>query len=549
MSTTLSRRDIPVMATVARHVSRWTVRGRWLSVYAVTLVTLGGLALRLPPVWAHRFHQDEALYASWALLISTHRDVMLRTVPVDKPPLFLYVLAHFFTWFGSSEGVARIPGLIAGTVSIPIVFWLGRRLYGMRIGLIGALLFAASPMAILMSPTAFTDPLMLLFGLLGCVAATYGAWGLAGLGVGLAAITKQQGVFFLPLTVALGLAMAPRLERKSLPAYPLLRWVRLVAFPCQGNRSDQIGLFALGLAYPIYKAIQWDSWRFLPPDRPGFLAQSAISYGGLGLVSPSLWLERAGEWAYWLQFLVGSPWLSLLWLLALFHLLIRPHVPGLDDVRRLDLVLVGYGLAYLGVHVVVSFQIWDRYLLPLAPVGALLAARAAIHLFAELDRTLNALSRAAPVKPWLTAALIATIVVVTGQSAVKAADSGFPVGSDHGAYDGIDEVATFLKSELPPGAVLYHRWLGWHWRYYLYDAPFHFLYYDSTEALVEDADGPAHIVRYIVFPGWREAERQDAIRALNERGLIASLRFVARRADGSVSFTVYRIERQPHDHP
>ncbi len=556
--------------------------GNGLGVAGILLI---GLALRLPPLGAHRFHQDEALYASWGLLISTRRDVMLRTVPVDKPPLFFYILARFFAWFGSSEAVARLPGLIAGVLSILLVYLLARRLYGERIAWLAAALFTASPMAILFSPTAFTDPLMLFFGLAGCLAGAYGAWGLAGLGVGLAAVTKQQGILFLPLALGLGWAGGRRGEsasrrgsgiakKQGLIAHPGL-WP--LALPGRCHWAVSLSLFILGAAYPIWKAIQWDGWRYLPPDRPGFLAQSAISYGGLNLVPVAEWPARAMEWLPWLGYLTGSRPLNALLAIGLPWLAWRAWRRRGEPAARADGVLLGYGLAYMALHVALSFQIWDRYLLPLTPLVALLGARVILALAVKAGGVLTArppaqalslaigcrlrleLSQApaeakgqgdgkgAGSATWIAAIVPALLVVVLAIPALRAARSEFPVGSDHGAYDGIDQVAAFLKAELPTGAVLYHRWLGWHWRYYLYDVLFNFRYYDSTEALVADADGPPEIVRYIVFPGWRLAERDAAQAALAERGIALIPRFETRRADGSVSFIVYRIERvRPH---
>ncbi len=521
----------------------------------IGLMAIGAL-LRLPPLWAHRFHQDEALYASWALLISSHRDVMLRTVPVDKPPFFLYLLARFFTWFGASEAVARLPGLLAGLLSIPLIYALARRLYDDRAAWLATLLFTASPMAILFSPTAFTDPVMLFFGLAGCVAAVYGSWLMAGLGVGMATVTKQQGIFFLPLVLGLGWA-ARRRHAAPGPLWPILHMrqravgyrlsfvARTIAPPLslsKGGRAILTAiLFLLGLAYPIWKAIQWDHWRYLPPDRPGFLAQSAISYGGLGLASPADWPTRATEWLTWLRYLTGSPWLNALLVIGLPWLAWQAWRRRDQPASRADLILLGYGLSYLALHTAVSFQIWDRYLLPLAPLAALLGARILQALADKVQRIAGRWSaRIARVSVPL---MLLTLTLILARPALTAAASGFPVGSDHGAYDGIDQVAAFLKAELPPGAVLYHRWLGWHWRYYLFNVLFNFRYYDSTEALVADADGPPQIVRYIVFPGWRLAERDAARAALAARGIAMIPRFETRRADGSLSFIVYRLER------
>ena len=516
--------------------SRAVLAGRWAGLGGLSGLLLASLALRLPPLWAHRFHQDEALYAAWGLLISTQRDPMLTREAVDKPPLFLYILARFFTWFGPSETVARLPGLISGVACVALVFLLARRLYGERAAWLAAVLFAASPMAILFSATAFTDPVMLLFGLAASVAAAYGAWLLAGLGVGLAAVVKQQGILWLPLVIALGATV----RTPSPLALPFIRRRSSGA-----GLAQKIVVFLLGLALPVGLAIQWDHWRYLPPERAGFLEQSAIAYGGLSLLPPAIWWTRLQEWAPWLGDLTASPWLNALLIVGSPWLAWRAWRQRGRQPARIDLWLLAYALAYLALHLVLSFQAWDRYLLPLTPIVALLGARIAQGAWDEARRSLAA--RGIAPAPVLAAAGVILVILLAGP-ALAAARSELPLGSDHGAYDGIDRAAAFLKSELPPGAVLYHRWLGWHWRFYLYDVLFNFRYYDSAEALAADADGPPQIVRYIVFPGWRLDERDAAQAALARRGIALNLRAVVRRNDGSISFLIYRIERVPaHD--
>ncbi|MCD6290962.1 MAG: hypothetical protein J7M34_10710, partial [Anaerolineae bacterium] len=210
---------------------------------------------------------------------------------------------------------------------------------------------------------------------------------------------------------------------------------------------------------------------------------------------------------------------------------------------RADLTLSGYGLAYLALHTVVGFQVWDRYVLPLVPIIALIGARILLSAADGILALWKRWGERGISHTLLTALMVFTLTAWLSGPALSAAASRFPVGSDHGAYDGIDQVAAFLKSKLPPGAVLYHRWLGWHWRYYLYDVLFNFRYYDSTEALVRDASGPPQIVRYIVFPGWHLAERDAAEVALATHGIAMIPCFETRRADGTTSFLVYRIER------
>ena len=61
------------------------------------------------PLLIEPLHHDEALYAFWARLIATGIDPMLNSVPVDKPPLFIYVLAILFKKMGVSDIIARLP--------------------------------------------------------------------------------------------------------------------------------------------------------------------------------------------------------------------------------------------------------------------------------------------------------------------------------------------------------------------------------------------------------------------------------------------------------
>lgn len=516
--------------------NRVTLARRWGRLGGLGSLLLASLALRLPPLWAHRFHQDEALYAAWGLLISTQRDPMLTREAVDKPPLFLYILARFFTWFGPSETVARLPGLISGVACVALVFLLARRLYGEGVAWLAAVLFAASPMAILFSATAFTDPVMLLFGLAAGVAAVSGAWLLAGLSVGLAAAVKQQGILWLPLVIALGMTV----QASCLCRLPLIR-----RRSSRGRLAQRIALFLVGLALPIGLAIQWDRWRYLPPERAGFLKQSTIAYGGLYLLPPATWGTRLQEWAPWLGDLTASPWFNALLLIGLPWLTWRAWRQRGQRTARIDLWLLAYMSAYLALHIGFSFQAWDRYLLPLTPIVALLGARIVQEAWDKGKRPLA--TRGIPSLPVLVAAGVILAILLAGP-ALTAARGELPLGSDHGAYDGIDQAAAFLKAELPPGAVLYHRWLGWHWRFYLYDVLFNFRYYGSAEALAADADGPPQIVRYIVFPGWHLAERDEVQAALARRGIALNLRSVTHRDNGSISFLIYRIERvPPHD--
>ncbi|MBP7688321.1 MAG: glycosyltransferase family 39 protein, partial [Thermoflexales bacterium] len=151
-------------------------------------------------------------------MVARGENVMLTGVPIDKPPLLIYLNALSFYVFGQSELAARVPNLIASVVSVALVWRLviGQLVIGrsvtsqpidpltnlpiyQSINLLPPLLFALSPFAISFAPTAFLDPMMIMFGLASLVAASRGRMGWAGILLGLSFATKVQGLFFVPL--------------------------------------------------------------------------------------------------------------------------------------------------------------------------------------------------------------------------------------------------------------------------------------------------------------------------------------------------------------
>lgn len=65
----------------------------------------------------------------------------------EHPPLF-YVLCHLLFGVNASPLMPRLVSLVAGTLLIPLVYFLGRRLLSPTAGLLAALLIAISPLAI-----------------------------------------------------------------------------------------------------------------------------------------------------------------------------------------------------------------------------------------------------------------------------------------------------------------------------------------------------------------------------------------------------------------
>ena len=292
---------------------------------AIALAFPIAVALLAPlgPLAANRFHRDEAVYSSWGLDIASGRDLLVSGSPVDKPPLFLYTQALSFALFGPTEVAARLPSLVASVIGVALTYALGRSLYGRGVGLLSAFLLAASPFAILFAPTAFTDPVMVAWMLAGCVAAVRGRWGWAGVALGLAALTKQQGVFFVPLAVGLGkisksanTCTARRRKCRQIGKSPISNPPGLPSRT--GNLRSPILSFAIAFLLVAGLALGWDVAR---ARSPGFLVQSLASYGGLSPEPTAVWGRLLGFWEL-LQYSTGSPMLNGILLAGLPLLLV-----------------------------------------------------------------------------------------------------------------------------------------------------------------------------------------------------------------------------------
>jgi len=346
-------------------------------------------------------------------------------------------------------------------------------------------------------------------GLGALLAAARGRAGTAGLLAGLAAATKQQGLLFLPLVLAAG-ALGPGLRRG--------------------------GLLRLGLGFALVAAaaLGWDAARV---QRPGFWQQSLIAYGGLAPVPGEALAERGAAWLQLVGSFWTSPWVNGIAAVVLAAWIILAAAGRAPRPTRMDAVLGLFFLGYLALHWLLTFQVWDRYLLPLVPVAALLVARGVVALARSLARAPGA-DRRGVGRAGVVAAGLAFAVGLAGPL-VQATNSGLPVGGDHGAYDGIDELAAAIRAEAPAGSVLYHHWLGYHYRFYLHGAPLRLHWYPDVQDLVHDATVYRREPRYIAFPSFRDGSA--AAEALQAAGMELLPAYETRRRDGTASFRLYRL--------
>ncbi len=496
---------------------------RWgWSRWVLVALTLLAWALRLPPILDNRFHADEALYGYWGLLIGRGQDPWLAGVPVYKPPLLPYLVAGSQMLFGNSEFTVRLTGLTAGLLTVSLVAALASSLYRDRWTAVAAAVgVALSPFAILFSATAFTDPVMVVLGLAACVAAARGRPGWAGLLAGLAFAVKQTGLAWLPLVGAIQISTLKFQTRNLKPLLSVF-----------GHWSLVIGL-----------VFAWDAVR-VAQGAQSFWRLGVTGYGGLRLIWPQELWSRLRGWLMLARYFFSSPILDGMLLVGL------PMLVWNGFTRRryaresfVDFLLVSFSLVYFLFHWLWAFPVWDRYLLPLVPVLAILLSRVLIFLAAYVQLVIRC-DRSGRRSQFVICALPLFIVccllfICLIPPAWNATHSHYPVGGDHWAYDGIDEVAAFL-CKLPEGAVVYQHWLGWHYAYHLFDAPVYLAYWPTPAWLARDVQAfGAKEPRYVTFPSWESSARVE--RALAGVGYELRPVLITTRRDGTSSFTVYHI--------
>ncbi|MGD1994458.1 MAG: glycosyltransferase 87 family protein, partial [Anaerolineae bacterium] len=407
-----------------------------------------------------------------------------------------------------------LPGLVAGMVTVALTGRLAIALYrDVLASLVATLAVALSPFALLFSATGFIDPVMVALGLAGCVAAADDRPGWAGALAGLAFAAKQTGLVWLPLVGGVAFLSAVRSGKRP------RRWARAL------TRG------AAGFVLVMVLVLAWDRVR-VARGAESFWQVGLAGYGGLRISWASELVPRLQAWGSWLLDSLGSPVLAGLLLVGVSTLVLRA-VRHRDWTALFDLIFVVFSVAYLLIHWMWAFQVWDRYLLPLVPVVAMLGGRLVSEAIAWLRDRVSRL----PVRGVQWAAL-GGVVLCLACPAARAVTGRLPVGAGSASYDGIDQVTAFL-SGLPEGTVIYHHWLGWEYGFYLFGAPLYLAYWPDPAWLARDvqAFGQAD-ARYIVFPAWESSARAEA--ALAEAGYRLRLAFQARAA-GAVRFRVYRV--------
>src|SRR6185369_16298139 len=284
---------------------------------------------------------------------------------IEKPPLYWWVQVAVFRLFGLSHGVARLPSALFGILTILTTYLLGRRLGGLRQGLLAAAVLGSTALFAEEVERVGVDPALAFFVALAHYGFAVlaeprspgerrGALWLIALATPLAFLSK--GV------VALGLGVVP-------PVLWLLATRRTRALrdllPLAALGIPLFALFVVPWAVALYKAAGWPALQecLLNNTTGRFLEnRQGTVYG-----------HRQPWWYY------GStaPAVLLPWSLAVpamlkAGLLRRRPVEDIEGTKARSLLFTTVLLSILFLSVAASKR--ELYLLPLLPAFSVCAA-------------------------------------------------------------------------------------------------------------------------------------------------------------------------------
>jgi outer membrane protein assembly factor BamB len=191
----------------------------WLSEHVDALCVLAILAfstmffvnLGSGPLWV----ADEQTYSQWAFHMFKSGDYMTPwafgdvLMWIGKPPLFMWLMSLAYQIFGATNFAARFWSAVFGALSLVLVFYLGKKLYNVPVGLVSVLVLGTFSTFYVFARRAMLDVSFVFFILASIYflllsetkenAQRYVALG--GLFFGLAFMTKQVAAFLIPIIV------------------------------------------------------------------------------------------------------------------------------------------------------------------------------------------------------------------------------------------------------------------------------------------------------------------------------------------------------------
>jgi 4-amino-4-deoxy-L-arabinose transferase-like glycosyltransferase len=371
-----------------------------------------GLLLRLVDLGGVGLNSDEAVYAGQSASMAGNPHFVGIFPVVRAHPLLMQMLMSPLYRQGVPDVSGRYLAAVFGVATIGMVYVLGRVLYGSAVGALAAALLAVMPYHVILSRQIMLDGPMTFFATaaLTCVALAasrpaHTRWLLAaGACLGLAALSKETAVIMVG------------------SGFVFLSLVNHLWRPLRFPMAGAVIAVCIALSYPLLTA-----W-------------SGGSRGGQSYLLWQLTRQPNHKFSFYFFAVGGSIGFVMLAVAAIG--LLAPAVSGRFFTWRETLLL-----SWVLVPVV-FFQIWPvkgfAYLLPLAPVVAVLAARALLPTAALLASQRRRVVAAVAIVVTVASLLVPTVRGLTSPAGTGLAGSGGIVGGR--------EAGRWVDAHVPVGA-------------------------------------------------------------------------------------------------
>ncbi len=136
------------------------------------LIILAGILFFIPFLGSvHLFDWDEINFAESAremIVSGDYLNVQINFIPFwEKPPLFIWMQVLSMKIFGVTEFAARFPNAIGGIITLLVLYFIGKKLFNEKFGILWVLVYMGSLLPNLYFKSGIIDPWFNLFIFLG----------------------------------------------------------------------------------------------------------------------------------------------------------------------------------------------------------------------------------------------------------------------------------------------------------------------------------------------------------------------------------------------
>ncbi len=224
----------------------------WVQYLLLSLIMLLALGMRFYKLGEWSLWIDE-IYTILRSQANFDYDIIVQY----RPPISVILTGGVLNWLGVSEWSARLVGVLMGIVTIPILFFFIRNMFGPVVALIAVLLLTVSPWHLFWSQNArFYTSLMLFYSL--------------AFFIFFYAIEKDRPWYFLIILIFLYLAVIER--QTALFLLPVIGCylLSLAIFPFEKPKGYLRNVIIISL--PVIAYIAYEAFRYITSGYSFFMA-------------------------------------------------------------------------------------------------------------------------------------------------------------------------------------------------------------------------------------------------------------------------------------